>query len=407
MYEDCRNEWKRKLSDTQTEVPIVPPSEHAQQATVMSINDADPAPIEYQIMQLPTAPPNVPDVSIDDLISVWSLNTEQARAFRIITLHSAGTKSKPLRMYIGGPGATGKSRVIQALTDFFNRTGQSRRLRLASFTGAAAKNIGDTTLHAALCMNPASKKMAGTKTQVDLIAMWDGVDYLFIDKVLMIGCSMLVDIHEALVNATGCTDPFGGINMIFAGDFSQLPPIGDMKLYAHLNHRNLRVGTPSGQKTVFRKLLWRSVDSVVLLSEQMQQTSEANTRFVSFLSKLRDGTYTEDDFELLNSRLLSATKEDLTSTPWRNAPIIVSENAVKDVINERATLAFAKRTNQDVQWFEAIDTYRGTKVTDPNVREYMLKQLSGKTGQRLGKFPLTGGRGGLTWRAHCKFVVSF
>jgi len=389
-YEDRRNKWKQKLSDTQIETPTVPPVQHAQPSAVMSITDASCTAIKHQIMQLPMAPtPNdTPNISIDNLIDEWSLNTEQARAFRIIALHSADVKSKPLRMYIGGAGGTGKSRVICALTDFFKRTGQSRRLRLASFTGAAAKNIGGTTLHSALCMSPASNKSAGTKTRADLIAMWDGVDHLLIDEVSMIGCRMLVKIHEALVNATGCTDPFGGINVIFAGDFAQLPPVGDTNLYAHLNYEKLHVDTQFGQKTVFGKLLWRSVDVVVLLSEQMRQTGEANAGFVSLLSRLRNGSCTEDDFDLLNTRLLSVAGEDLTAMSWRNTPMIVSDNAVKDAINVRATLAFAKRTNQDVQWFEAIDTYRGTKITDPNVREYLLGQPSGKTGQRLGKFPL-------------------
>jgi hypothetical protein len=40
----------------------------------------------------------------------------------------------------------------------------------------------------------------------------------------MIGCGLLSDISEALSIAKGNTDSFGGINIIFAGDFAQLPP---------------------------------------------------------------------------------------------------------------------------------------------------------------------------------------
>ena len=140
---------------------------------------------------------------------------------------------------------------------------------MASFTGAVAKNISGTTLHTALSMNPASKRSASTKTHSGLIAMWDGMDYLLVDEVSVIGCHLLADIHDALVNATGQTEPFGGISVIFAGNFAQLPPVGDTKLYVHLNYNKLCVDTPSGQKTVFGKLLWRAVDTVVMLSEQM------------------------------------------------------------------------------------------------------------------------------------------
>lgn len=179
---------------------------------------------------------------------------------------------------------------------------------------------------AALCLNATTKKSTSTKTRADLVAMWDGVDHLFIDEVSMIGCNMMVDIHNALVNATGCTEPFGGINVIF-----------------DLNYTKLHTDAPSGQKTVLGKLLWRSVETVVLLNEQMRQIGTANARFVSLLDRLRDGTCTDEDFELLNTRLISTAGEDLANELWRNAPIIVSENAIKDAINVRATLAFAPK----------------------------------------------------------------
>jgi len=391
MYEKRRDEWKRKLSDTRVETPAIA-SADVIQPLVMTNTDASQAlpPADSRVVQIPPSVNQIPEenVSTEEIVQSWTLNTEQARAFKIIASHSMEQKSKPLRMYLGGPGGTGKSRVIQALTDFFKRKAQSRRLRLAAFTGVAAKNIGGTTLHTALCMNIAKRKSDVSKTRTELVAMWNGVDYLFVDEVSTIGCGLLVDIHNALVSATGRTDPFGGISIIFAGDFAQLPPVLDTKLYTHLDNKKLRAETPSGQKTTFGKLLWRSVGTVVILTEQMRQCGEANRQFVSLLGRLREGMCTEDDFLLLNSRLISTAGEDLSTDDWRNAPIIVSENAVKDAINVRAALAFAQRTHQTVQWFDAIDTYRGAKITDPRVREYLLTRPSGKTGQRLGKIPI-------------------
>jgi PIF1-like helicase len=94
-------------------------------------------------------------------------------------------------MYLGGAGGTGKSRVINALKEFFIRRGQSRRFRLASYTGVAAKNISGMTVHAALSINQRKKSGLQSKTHRDLVAMWEGVDYFFIDEISMIGCSML------------------------------------------------------------------------------------------------------------------------------------------------------------------------------------------------------------------------
>ena len=390
-YEKRRDEWKRKLSNTRAETTMASSADGVQPLVMTSAEASQILPqADSQIMEIPSSTNPTPDtnIPIEELVHAWTLNTEQARAFKIITSHSMELKPKPLRMYLGGPGGTGKSRVIQALTDFFKRKNQSRRLRLAAFTGVAAKNIGGTTLHTALGMSLGRKKSDGNKTRADLVAMWDGVDYLFVDEISTIGCGLLVDVHNALVSATGSTELFGGMSVIFAGDFAQLPPVLDTKLYTHLNYEKLHADTPARQKTTFGKLLWRSVGTVVILTEQMRQHGEANKQFVSLLNRLREGICTIDDFALLTSRLISSAGEDLLMDEWQKAPIIVSENAVKDAINTRATLAFAKRTHQTVQWFDAMDTYRKAKITDPRVREYLLTQPSGKTGQRLGKIPI-------------------
>jgi len=124
--------------------------------------------------------------------------------------------------------------VIATLTDYFTDCGEDRRLRLTSFTGIAAKNINGTTLHTALALNQGRKshRKGKGKAKTDLIAMWLGVDYLFVDEVSMIGCYLLLQIHEALVDTKGYTEPFSGVSMIFAGDFAQLPPVSQTKLFS-------------------------------------------------------------------------------------------------------------------------------------------------------------------------------
>ncbi|KAH7931039.1 hypothetical protein BV22DRAFT_999410, partial [Leucogyrophana mollusca] len=141
-----------------------------------------------------------PVVEVSDIVREYGLNTEQARAFSIIANHSklAVCPNDPLRMFIGGAGGTDKSRVITALRDFFERRGEARRFRLASFMGVAARNISGMTLHAVLGLGQRGKSGARGKTKRDLITMWEGVDYLLIDEVSMIGCNFLVKISEAL-----------------------------------------------------------------------------------------------------------------------------------------------------------------------------------------------------------------
>ena len=133
----------------------------------------------------------------------------------------------------------------------------------------------------------------------ELVAAWEGVNYLFIDEVSMIGCNLLLSISQSLADAKDKRILFGGANVIFTGDFAQLPPIGQTKLYTHVNTAN--IGTTNGQNVVFGKILWLSVRTVVILTEIMHQTSEQNRRFVELLSQLCKGQCTRADYDLLCS----------------------------------------------------------------------------------------------------------
>jgi hypothetical protein len=103
---------------------------------------------------------------------------------------------------------------------------------LASYTGIAARNIKGMTLHASLGLSRVDK---GAKDEVQLnknakVAFWEGVDYIIIDEVSMVSCSLLYDISKALSDAKGNPSPFGGINVIFAGVFTQLQPVDGVKV---------------------------------------------------------------------------------------------------------------------------------------------------------------------------------
>ncbi|KAF8996885.1 hypothetical protein BDQ17DRAFT_1167068, partial [Cyathus striatus] len=135
---------------------------------------------------------------INHMVAEYTLNSEQSRAVSIIAKHSLEVRPPQLRMYLGGQGGTGKSRVINCLCEFFIWNGQKRRFRLAAYTGVAAQNILGMTLHAALCLNQRAGTGTQTKTHRDLVALWEGVDYLFIDEISMVGCVMLAQISEAL-----------------------------------------------------------------------------------------------------------------------------------------------------------------------------------------------------------------
>lgn len=339
-----------------------------------------------------TATDDMREIARRDCLKEFGLNINQARAFNLIVEAARqGRNEDPLRMYVGGCGGTGKSRVIEAVSAYFEMLGESTRYRLASYTGVAARNISGTTLHAVLSLHCRSKRGLGNKTKGELIAMWEKVDFLLIDEVSMIGCDTLLSIHEALAEAKSNRDAlFGGINVIFFGDFAQLPPVGDARLLSKLNTRlPSQGGTFRGQRQILGKLLWLQVTTVVLLTESMRQAGSTNLAFVDLLGRLRWGRCNADDFHLLRTRLAATViQTDADGRFWSNATIIVSGNAAKDALNTQAAKAFARSCGRDLHWYVAEDRHLGQLVTDTKLKEKLAAFHSGQTGQRMLRLPL-------------------
>jgi hypothetical protein len=83
---------------------------------------------------------------IDTIIADYILNNEQERAFRIIANHATIKIPSELCMYLGGVGGTGKSQVIKAVMDFFNRHRENYRFLVVAPTGAAAALLVQHTI---------------------------------------------------------------------------------------------------------------------------------------------------------------------------------------------------------------------------------------------------------------------
>lgn len=396
-YENRRLQWKKRTCELSSSVQISSTDRPNNTNDRQILNDGSAfrinvsnqenhEPLQPHIQPFAEMIDPEPMVAVEQLVEEFTLNKEQARAFRIVAEHSMKNKPSPLRMYLGGSGGTGKSRVINALKDFFNRRNQNRRFRLSSYTGVAAQNISGMTLHAALCLNQRTKKGLSGKTRRDLIAMWEGVDYLFIDEVSMIGCRLLLRISEALSDAKQNPSPFGGINVIFAGDFAQLPPVGESRLFSHINPHDAK--GIQGQQNIYGKLLWLSVTTVVILTENMRQHGPENKALVSLLNRLREGKCTSDDFDLLNSKQLSVSDFTSAENEWSNVPIIVTNNECKDALNVRATAEFAAKTGRPMHWYYATDTRSGKEIQDQRLHQHLESIHSGKTNQRMKKIPM-------------------
>ncbi|KAJ7101109.1 hypothetical protein C8R44DRAFT_578135, partial [Mycena epipterygia] len=152
----------------------------------------------------------------------------------------------------------------------------------------------------------------------------------------MVGCSLLLQVSQALIEAKGNTALFGGVNIIFAGDFAQLPPVGMNSLYAKILTDTDSASGKKGQQNILGKLLWLLVKTVVILKKVERRC-------------------TNDDYDLLNSRLITNLRPDWSQPEFQHVPIIVSSNELKDALNEKAAQVFAARTGEMLHWYYAKD----------------------------------------------------
>ncbi|KAJ7246449.1 hypothetical protein C8J57DRAFT_945489, partial [Mycena rebaudengoi] len=79
------------------------------------------------------------------------LKADQLRAYQIIVWHLdetlAGKEPPPLRMLLHGEGGTGKSKVIQTVTQAFVDRAVFHWLLKAAYTGVSGSLINGKTIH--------------------------------------------------------------------------------------------------------------------------------------------------------------------------------------------------------------------------------------------------------------------
>src|SRR6266487_405386 len=201
----------------------------------------------------------------------------------------------------------------------------------------------------------------------------EGVDYIFVDEVSMLACHEMYKISSQLAKALNIHDlPFGGINMIFSGDFAQLPPVGGASLYS--GHVGTQVDSglkPHLQEAALGKALWHQVTTVVILRENMRQRTQtrADAEFHTALVNMRYAACTPEDIKFLRSRIAGSRPEQpkVSAKDFRNVAIICGIHTQKDKINQLGCERFSAETCQKLTNFYSIDKWG--KEADPAAKK--------------------------------------
>ena len=132
-------------------------------------------------------------------------------------------------LFITGPGGTGKTYLIKEIVK--NIKDRELPYQVCAMTGCAAVllGFGAKTLHSWVGMGLANghkdaimqKIVYNKKTKNGL----KKVRILIVDEVSMLSKKIFDALNLALQKVRKCSAPFGGVQLIFTGDFFQLPPV--------------------------------------------------------------------------------------------------------------------------------------------------------------------------------------
>ena len=182
-----------------------------------------------------------------------------------------------------GAAGTGKSFVLARIAAAARAA--DRTVALTATTGAAALQIGGRTLHSFLGIGrgdgvPAAwvaRAGAGARDRVR------AVQTLVVDEVSMLDAALVDGVSEYMSALRADPAPFGGVQLIFVGDFCQLPPVA--KGAAHANF-------------AFQSAAWARLAPQTCLLTTVKRQSDAD--FQRLLERARLGRPTAADVARLD-----------------------------------------------------------------------------------------------------------
>ena len=343
----------------------------------------------------PNSTANVLFTSASTIASEANLDSDQRAAFMLIakqvllrTLHRlqiTPDAPKQMLMFLGGEGGTGKSKVLKALTKYMATLGVRHRIRLGAQTGVAAGNINGSTLHSLLELEVKKTRKDGKPKGISgkVCSEFECVDIFFHDEVSMSGCGTLQEVSIKLADAKSTKVPFGGVDMIFAGDFYQLPPNTNDALYkAPSVAKNINLTKAGAGFLKFQELT-----HVIILRHQHRMKDKA---YRDMVQRFRHGKSTVEDAKYCTKRKI--TKDNTLDTGHLSQLpaepiIIVKNNEPRYHINMVKARQHALASGQKLLFNIARDTSK-VPVSNPIRKEILMLHESGATSYSAGILPL-------------------
>jgi hypothetical protein len=259
--------------------------------------------------------------------------------------------------FLTGSAGTGKTYVLNQFIEYLKM--HEIKYAVTASTGIAATHIGGTTIHSWSGMgikeNLKKSDLEILQQNEHLYKRWNNTKVLIIDEISMLHKNFLDGLDQIGKTLRRNNLPFGGIQIVFCGDFFQLPPVvkrgsENSTLQNSSGHQNrlnqnfsdeessnqeIAINKKQESEYCFNSFAWKEAKPVICyLTENYRQ--EDNT-LLNILNAIRENN--EDLYESLES--LNETKENTLQNPVK----LWTHNVDVDKIN----LEFYNKIEDEVE----------------------------------------------------------
>jgi len=213
-------------------------------------------------------------------------------------------------VFLTGQAGTGKSTLLRQFLD-----STAMDVAVTAPTGIAALNIGGTTVHrwCGMQLGPqdgedflqAAERLESHPAVHGARKRVRGTDVLVVDEISMMAGRHLDFLNYWLKRIRECQEPFGGLQVIFLGDFLQLPPV--------------RTDQTKPYDWAFLSEAWKEADFKTIKLEKVRRQNDRP--FIEMLSGFRIGKMKPRDSQLLKSTLRMNPPEHITRLMTHNVQV--------------------------------------------------------------------------------------